>query len=92
MIEGVKVIRTISQKAVEFSYKGIVFGMTLAQFEKLTKQELEKRVQEVNDRSNRVKIIKKAEIEKYENMTVEQKKDYDTSNDALFERWNEFED
>lgn len=92
MIEGVEITRKLNEKAIEFTYKGIGFGMSLDAFEKLTKKDLDHNVNEARKESESFKEAMGKYKEKYASMTSEQKKEHKRADDILFERWNEYED
>ena len=87
MIDGVKILRRLNEKAVEFSYKGVVFGWSLDRLNSTTKEELDNIVNEANEDTKRLKEDMKKHQKEFKEMTNEQKMTYN----GFFDRWNEYE-
>lgn len=88
MIEGVKILRQLNEKAVEFLYKGVVFGWSLERLNNTTKEELDNIVNEANEDSRQLKDDMKKYKNEFKEMTNEQKMTYN----GFFDRWNEYEE
>lgn len=88
MIDGVRVIKKLNEKAVMFSYRGCTFGWPIDRLNSSTKQDLDNAAEESKRNSRRLKKTIKQYKKEYESMTPEQKE----VRDGFFERWNEFDD